>query len=74
MDSKAEDFNGIMTDGEDGKTLVSIGDGSVMEVKSLDEEAVRDFLYEVAYDNIDTRLGRKLYEMLEEDGSKDDNG
>jgi len=30
------------------------------------EEALRDFLYEVAYDNVDIELGQKLYEMLEE--------
>ncbi len=30
------------------------------------EEALRDFLYEIAYDNVDIELGQKLYEMLEE--------
>jgi len=29
------------------------------------EEALKDFLYEVAYDNIDLDLGQKLYIMLE---------
>ncbi len=31
------------------------------------EAALRDFLYEIAYENIDTELGKKLYNMLEEE-------
>ena len=37
----------------------------------LDETALRDFLYEIALESIDTILGRKLYEMLEEDNHDD---
>ncbi len=29
------------------------------------EEALRDFLYEIAYKNINTEIGKKLYDMLE---------
>ena len=36
-------------------------------MNDMDEVALRDFLYDIAYENIQLPLGQKLYEMLEEE-------
>ena len=42
-----------------GKKIGEISD-------KMEEEVLKDFLYEIAYENINTEIGEKLYEMLEE--------